>query len=274
MLALMALLLSRLAFAGPQFSRQYNTSCSTCHTVYPQLNDIGKAFQDAGFQFSESDEALVETPRAFLVPSHLPTSIGKQSQLLVGAVPPSDRPEPEVRTLQQKYLGMLETLGRELESYRFPYRFCLTAEFGTPTEAPCTNRQSIHFGALNADNFLEITGNYYAAYSNSQLDENQRAGRTFRAVILPALTMAVAQFQDDPAVQGYAVEVSHYVRAKVLGVPWEAAENVAVVLPSSAAKRLVEAKNPREQQTILREGQVLVNANPFTLNLAAVPPVK
>lgn len=266
----LTVLLAHRAFAGPQFSRQYNTSCSTCHTVFPRLNDLGKAFQDAGFQFPERDEAVMEAPRAFLVPSHLPTNIGNQSQLLVGAVPPRNVPEPEARALQKKYLSKLEYLGQELESHRFPYRFCLTAELGAPAEAPCTSRQSIRFGALNENNVLEITGTYYAAYSNSKLDENQRAGLTFRAVILPSLTMAVAQFQDAPAVQAYAVEVSHYVRAKVLGVLWQAPENVAVVLPSSAAKRLVEAKDDlQEQQTILREGQVLVNAAPFTLNLVA-----
>ena len=68
--------------------------------------------------------------------------------------------------------------------------------------------------------------------------------------------MAVAQFRNDRVIQGYAVEVSHYVRAEVLGIPWERPENVAVVLPSSAAERLVETKDPREQQIILQQGQV------------------
>ena len=57
-----ALLLPLLGFAGPQFSRQYNTSCGTCHSVYPHLNDLGKAFRDAGFQFPENDVAFLETP--------------------------------------------------------------------------------------------------------------------------------------------------------------------------------------------------------------------
>jgi hypothetical protein len=50
-----ALLLPQFTFAGTQFSRQYNTTCSTCHTVYPQLNDLGKAFMDAGFQLPQKD---------------------------------------------------------------------------------------------------------------------------------------------------------------------------------------------------------------------------
>src|SRR5690242_10168889 len=30
--------------AIPAFSRQYQTSCSTCHLDFPKLNDFGKAF--------------------------------------------------------------------------------------------------------------------------------------------------------------------------------------------------------------------------------------
>ena len=77
--------------------------------------------------------------------------------------------------------------------------------------------------------------------------------------------MAVAQFRNDHVIQGYAVEVSHYVRAEVLGIPCERPENVAVVLPSSTAERLVETKDPREQQIILQQGEVFLNADPFTL---------
>ena len=30
-------------YAIPAFSRQYGTSCSTCHVDFPKLNDFGKA---------------------------------------------------------------------------------------------------------------------------------------------------------------------------------------------------------------------------------------
>lgn len=44
------------SFAIPAFSRQYATSCMTCHVDFPKLNDFGKAFKDAGFKFPEGDE--------------------------------------------------------------------------------------------------------------------------------------------------------------------------------------------------------------------------
>ena len=41
--------------AIPAFSRQYATSCMTCHIDFPKLNDFGKAFKDAGFVFPKGD---------------------------------------------------------------------------------------------------------------------------------------------------------------------------------------------------------------------------
>jgi hypothetical protein len=52
--------------AIPAFSRQYNTSCSTCHLDFPKLNDFGKAFKDAGFKFPKDDEAMIKIPPVML----------------------------------------------------------------------------------------------------------------------------------------------------------------------------------------------------------------
>lgn len=38
------------AFAIPAFSRKYQTSCLTCHTVYPVLNAFGEAFRRNGYR--------------------------------------------------------------------------------------------------------------------------------------------------------------------------------------------------------------------------------
>ena len=54
------------ASAIPAFSRQYNTSCSTCHIDFPKLNDFGKAFKDAGFKFPKDDESMLKVPPVLL----------------------------------------------------------------------------------------------------------------------------------------------------------------------------------------------------------------
>jgi hypothetical protein len=53
-------------FAIPAFSRQYQTSCSTCHIDFPKLNDFGKAFKDAGFKFPKDDETYLKVPPVLL----------------------------------------------------------------------------------------------------------------------------------------------------------------------------------------------------------------
>ena len=60
------LFLSSSSFAIPAFSRQYGTSCSTCHLDFPKLNDFGKAFKDAGFKFPKDDETFVKIPPVML----------------------------------------------------------------------------------------------------------------------------------------------------------------------------------------------------------------
>jgi len=54
--AMLLFLLPQRSAAIPAFSRQYGTSCMTCHIDFPKLNDFGKAFKDAGFKFPQDDE--------------------------------------------------------------------------------------------------------------------------------------------------------------------------------------------------------------------------
>src|SRR5579885_1569863 len=60
------LLLCGSSQAIPAFSRQYGTSCSTCHVDFPKLNDFGKAFKDAGFKFPKDDETYIKIPPVML----------------------------------------------------------------------------------------------------------------------------------------------------------------------------------------------------------------
>jgi hypothetical protein len=52
--------------AIPAFSRQYATSCMTCHVDFPKLNDFGKAFKDAGFRFPKDDEDQIKVAPVML----------------------------------------------------------------------------------------------------------------------------------------------------------------------------------------------------------------
>lgn len=52
--------------AIPAFSRKYQTSCTTCHNDYPELNDFGEAFKKNGFKFPKDDETFVKEPPVLL----------------------------------------------------------------------------------------------------------------------------------------------------------------------------------------------------------------
>src|SRR5690348_18480769 len=69
--------------AIPAFSRQYQTSCATCHIDFPKLNDFGKAFKDAGFKFPSDDETFLKIPPVLLgAPAQkqlFPKKIGRAS---------------------------------------------------------------------------------------------------------------------------------------------------------------------------------------------------
>jgi hypothetical protein len=66
LLLLMLFVLTANSFAIPAFSRQYGTSCTTCHVNFPKLNDFGKAFKDAGFKFPKDDESFLKVPPVML----------------------------------------------------------------------------------------------------------------------------------------------------------------------------------------------------------------
>jgi len=54
------------ASAIPAFARKYQTSCSTCHNNFPELNDFGEAFKKNGFKFPKDDESFVKEPPLLL----------------------------------------------------------------------------------------------------------------------------------------------------------------------------------------------------------------
>lgn len=71
--------------AIPAFSRKYQTSCTTCHSNYPELNDFGEAFKRNGFKFPQDDESFVKEPPVLL-------GAKAQKEAFPGAVFPGEIP--------------------------------------------------------------------------------------------------------------------------------------------------------------------------------------
>lgn len=54
---------ARPAAAVPVFARKYQTSCQTCHTIFPKLNPFGQAFRLNGYRMpAETEEQIKEKP--------------------------------------------------------------------------------------------------------------------------------------------------------------------------------------------------------------------
>ena len=71
--------------AIPAFARKYQTSCTTCHSNYPELNDFGEAFKKNGFKFPKDDETFVKEPPVML-------GAKAQKEAFPGAVYPGEIP--------------------------------------------------------------------------------------------------------------------------------------------------------------------------------------
>jgi hypothetical protein len=50
------------AHAVPAFARKYQTSCQTCHVVFPKLNAFGEAFRLRGYRMPGETEDMVKQP--------------------------------------------------------------------------------------------------------------------------------------------------------------------------------------------------------------------
>src|SRR6266852_1044536 len=71
--------------AIPAYARKYQTSCTTCHNNYPELNDFGEVFKKNGFKFPKDDESFVKEPPVLL-------GAKAQKEAFSGAVYPGEIP--------------------------------------------------------------------------------------------------------------------------------------------------------------------------------------
>jgi len=191
------------------------------------------------------------------------------------AVSPVEIKDPALRALQQQYMDDLEQAGADILATHFDYPFYLSRKLDLDqARQQVADQTSIRFDTYSGKTVLAITGNYYAAYSAQKINPEQRARSTFLNVVMPILKAAVPRFQNNQHVQGYAVEISHHIMGKVMGVSMERPENLMVYLPRNGALKLVAAKDETAQQAALLQGQVFLNAQPISiwLNDAVLPP--
>jgi len=181
-------------------------------------------------------------------------------------VAPPEILDPALRDLQQKHLAELKAVAVAVAAHTFPYRFYFSRVIDLDEqEQQRSDQRSVQFAKFEQKTVIQITGNYYASYSAERMNKEERARRTFQDVMLPILQVEVPQFADEPVVEGYALEISHHVSKKMLGVSTENPENVVLAIGKAAAARLIAATGEEEQKAALREASIFVNKQPAWL---------
>src|SRR5579859_2473343 len=186
------------------------------------------------------------------------------SMALAQILSPLEIRDLQMRELQQKHLTDLKAVTAAISAHSFPYRlyFSRTMDLNEEQQQRMDQR-SIRFEKFHTQTVLQITANYYASYSGELMSQEERARRTMQDVMIPILRAAIPVLAAEEKLQAFALEISHHVRKKVLGVSAEHAENVAFILPRAAALRLVAAQTREEQEAVLMLGTLFVDGNPL-----------
>jgi hypothetical protein len=181
-------------------------------------------------------------------------------------VPAVEIQDSGLRKMQQDATPQLRQVGKNIAALHFDYPFYFSRKLDVDErQQQRLDQHSIRFEHFNGATVVAISGNYYGAYSSVKFSEERRARETFLDVVLPILKATVPVFRSNPVVQGYAVEVSHHVFGKTMGMPIERAENLMVYVPQGAAVKLVEAQNKMQQEVAMLESKVFLNANPIDI---------
>lgn len=198
--------------------------------------------------------------------------------LAVGAVslccaaqilPVSQVEDPSARLLQRKYSSQLEQIAADTMKIHFPYHFYLNPALDVDEARQKQLPQgSIHFDRFEDQIVLEMTGNYYVSYSAPAVNANQRARQTFKDVVFPLLRVATTHVDRTIPFDGYAFEIAHHVRAKVMGINTENSENLMLLIPRNVAERLMQNSDMETQQAALLESKIYLNGQPLALWLA------
>ena len=185
------------------------------------------------------------------------------------ALTPAEIKNPQMRELQDKYLHQLQAVGAEIQGHIFPYQFYFSRVLDLDlAQQERADQRSLRFDNYGGMTVVELTGNYFGSYSAELVSKSHRALRTFQDVMLPILQITVPALQENPDVEGFAMEISHRVRGKTMGINAERPENLVLALSKDAAVRLVTAKNENDRQAAVLDGHFFFNGEPFVLYLS------
>jgi hypothetical protein len=192
--------------------------------------------------------------------------IGYAAETGAQVLSPPEILDPEMRELQQKHLAELKAAAVDITSHEYPYRFYLSRTLDvTELKEQQIDRRSIRFSNFQGRTVVQVTGNYFAAYSDRLMDRTERVRQTYMDVIVPILRALAPRLAGEPKVAAFAIEISHHVRKLILGVTVENPENLAVIVPRSFAEKAAASKDMVDPITALRASSVYIDGSPVAL---------
>ena len=178
---------------------------------------------------------------------------------------PTEITDPAMRGLQQSHLAELHAITAALAGHHYPYAFYFSRRLDlSQREQEGSDQRSIQFDRFRGQIVLKITGNYFAAYSAGRMTNEERAHQTYRDVMLPILRAAVPALDREQVPDAFALEISHHVIRKVLGVDTETAENVVLILPKASARQLMDARDEAGRDAAVLQGAAYLNGAPIS----------
>lgn len=152
------------AHAIPAFTRANNVECSTCHTIFPELNEYGEAFLKNGYvYFGKGKKKNVEKPKAaptVVTVKPVPLATGNSvvrgdgdsellTKLKAGMMIPSDAPTTAAEPVQTSEVeGSAPSAGGESKAEGI-------ALSGIPEQLPISFTANLH-GTYNRDAVNEV----------------------------------------------------------------------------------------------------------------------
>lgn len=205
--------------------------------------------------------------RLFLIPT-LGIAIACSPQSASAQVSPAEILNPDLKALEESYFPQLKTLNQSIAKTKFPFPFYLNRFVGLdPAQQAATDSRGLEFVRFQDRVILKITGNYNAAYDAKRLTKNERAGRTFRDVIMPILPLIAAEIPQDVTCDGIGFEVSYHTRTGERNYDYEGKEILVVVVDRTDAFVLAQAASDPARQEILNRSMVYLNGGEFGLSL-------
>jgi hypothetical protein len=192
------------------------------------------------------------------------TLLAAAPQIRSQVLSPPEIVDPALRALQQKHLPELKAAAVDITTHIYPYKFYLSRMLDvTEKQEQQTDQRSIRFSQFQGHTVLQVTGNYFASYSDQSMDRKQRFQRTYLDVLLPILRATAPVIQAEPEATAIAIEVSHHRRKQVMGSAMERPENLVLIVPREAAAKVAGSKGIQDQVEVLSQCTEYVDGEPF-----------